>query len=114
MGVRLSIDKHVSNLHELLEMSAQYFQKVRFASKISDDIKQHLKVTSPLSAPTDFLRVRSGDSKKTTASLTRSSPCQCPFRSCSKATSPSARRSPICVFSFTKLAMAVSWPRSLI
>ena len=44
MGVRLSIDKHVSNLHELLEMSAQYFQKVRFASKISDDIKQHLKV----------------------------------------------------------------------
>ena len=46
MGVRLSIDKHVSNLHELLEMSAQYFQKVRFASKISDDIKQHLKVSS--------------------------------------------------------------------
>jgi len=45
MGVRLSIDKHVSNLHELLEMSAQYFQKVRFASKISDDIKQHLKVS---------------------------------------------------------------------
>jgi len=39
MGVRLSIDKHVSNLHELLEMSAQYFQKVRFASKISGDIK---------------------------------------------------------------------------
>jgi len=46
MGVRLSIDKHVSNLHELLEMSAQYFQKVRFASKISGDIKQHLKVSS--------------------------------------------------------------------
>ncbi len=45
MGVRLSIDKHVSNLHELLEMSAQYFQKVRFASKISGDIKQHLKVS---------------------------------------------------------------------
>ena len=45
MGVRLSIDKHVSNLHELLEMSAQYFQKVRFASKISSDIKQHLKVS---------------------------------------------------------------------
>ena len=48
MGVRLSIDKHVSNLHELLEMSAQYFQKVRFASKISGDIKQHLKVSSTL------------------------------------------------------------------
>ena len=45
MGVRLSIDKHVSNLPELLEMSAQYFQKVRFTSKISDEIKQHLKVS---------------------------------------------------------------------
>ena len=34
MGVKLSIDKHVSNLDELLEMSAQYFQKVKFESKI--------------------------------------------------------------------------------
>ena len=45
MGIRLSIDKHVSNLSELLEMSAQYFQKVRFTSKISEEIKQHLKVS---------------------------------------------------------------------
>ena len=51
MGVRLSIDKHVSNLHELLEMSAQYFQKVRFESKISGDIKQHLKVSNTWDHP---------------------------------------------------------------
>lgn len=44
MGTKLSIDKHVSNLHELLEMSAQYFQKVKFESKISADLTQHLKV----------------------------------------------------------------------
>ena len=44
MGAKISIDKHVSNLHELLEMSAQYFQKVKFESKISGDLTQHLKV----------------------------------------------------------------------
>ena len=44
MGGKISIDKHVSNLQELLEMSAQYFQKVKFESKISADLTQHLKV----------------------------------------------------------------------
>lgn len=44
MGTKLSIDKHVSNLHELLEMTAQYFQKVKFESKISGNLTQHLKV----------------------------------------------------------------------
>ena len=48
MGAKISIDKHVSNLHELLEMSAQYFQKVKFESKISGDLTQHLKVFSSL------------------------------------------------------------------
>lgn len=47
MGQRLSIDKYVSNLHELLDMSAIYFEKVKFESKISPDIKQHLKVSLP-------------------------------------------------------------------
>lgn len=82
MGVRLSIDKHVSNLHELLEMSAQYFQKVRFASKISGDIKQHLKVSTLCNwtscnssftpkQPGFAFYFRSGDSKKTIANLTQ-------------------------------------------
>jgi len=35
MGPRLSIDKHVSSLDELLDMSPQYFNRVKFESKIS-------------------------------------------------------------------------------
>jgi hypothetical protein len=46
MGLNLSIDKHVSSLDELLEMSASYFNKVKFESKISPSITQHLKVSS--------------------------------------------------------------------
>ena len=46
MGQRLSVDKYVSNLNELLDMSAFYFEKVKFESKISPDIKQHIKVNS--------------------------------------------------------------------
>jgi len=34
MGIRISIDKHVSNLEELLEMSPAYFAKLKFESKI--------------------------------------------------------------------------------
>ena len=44
MGVKCSIDKHVSNLDEVLEISAQYYQKVKFESKIKEDISHHLKV----------------------------------------------------------------------
>lgn len=45
MGLKLSIDKHVSNLDEVLEISAQYYSKVKFESKIKDDITHHLKVS---------------------------------------------------------------------
>jgi hypothetical protein len=44
MGVRMSFDKHVSSLDELLDMSAPYFSKVRFESRINPNIEQHLKV----------------------------------------------------------------------
>ena len=44
MGTRLSIDKHVSSLDELLDMSPQYFNRVKFESKISPIITQHMKV----------------------------------------------------------------------
>lgn len=45
MGVKLSIDKHVSNLDEVLEISAQYYAKVKFESKINPEITHHLKVS---------------------------------------------------------------------
>ena len=47
MGHSFSIDKHVSSLDELLDMSSQYFSKVKFESKISADINYHLKVSLP-------------------------------------------------------------------
>ena len=47
MGLRISFDKHVSSLDELLEMSAPYFAKVKFESKIDPNIEKHLKVSGP-------------------------------------------------------------------
>ena len=44
MGVKISIDKHMSELDDILEMSPHYLNKVTFESKISPDITQHLKV----------------------------------------------------------------------
>jgi len=45
MGIRISIDKHVSSLEELLEMSPSYFSKLKFESKIDHAILHHLKVS---------------------------------------------------------------------
>jgi hypothetical protein len=44
MGTSISIDKHVSSLEDILEMPPSYFDKIKFESKISSDITQHLKV----------------------------------------------------------------------
>ena len=52
MGQSFSIDKHVSSLDDLLDMSAYYFSKVKFESRISSDITQHLKV-SPVNQSVD-------------------------------------------------------------
>ena len=38
MGIKISIDKHVSNLDDILEMSPHYLSKVYFDSKISPEI----------------------------------------------------------------------------
>ena len=46
MGVKLSIDKHVSDLEDILEMSPHYLSRVQFESKIQADISQHLKVSN--------------------------------------------------------------------
>lgn len=40
----MSFDKHVSSLDELLEMTASYFQKIKFESKIDPRIESHIKV----------------------------------------------------------------------
>lgn len=44
MGTKISIDKHVSTLEDVLEMAPSYFEKIKFESKISPNITQHLKV----------------------------------------------------------------------
>ncbi len=38
MGTKISIDKHVSTLDDILEMNASYFDKIKFESKVSPDI----------------------------------------------------------------------------
>ena len=49
MGSTISIDKHVSNLDELLEMLPGYFANIQFENKIPEGITQHLKVNLLLS-----------------------------------------------------------------
>ncbi len=38
MGTKISIDKHVSSLDDILEMQPSYFEKIKFESKISQNI----------------------------------------------------------------------------
>jgi hypothetical protein len=38
MGTKLSIDKHISQLEDILEMSPNYFSKIRFESKVPEAI----------------------------------------------------------------------------
>ncbi len=38
MGTKISIDKHVSSLDDILERPPSYFDKIKFESKISPDI----------------------------------------------------------------------------
>jgi hypothetical protein len=44
MGSKISVDKHASNLDDLLAMPSKYFQKIKFESKVPPEITQHLKV----------------------------------------------------------------------
>lgn len=64
MGTSISIDKHVSSLDDILEMPPAYFDKIKFESKISPDITQHLKVR-----PLLFMGNRFGGSPKTRGNL---------------------------------------------
>lgn len=72
MGTSLSIDKHVSSLDDILEMPPSYFDKIKFESKISPDITQHLKVISSLYISHLILIIqlnRYGDSLRTNENL---------------------------------------------
>lgn len=51
MGHNLSIDKHTSELDDLLDTPPKIFKKVKFDNKVSPDITQHLKVN--LTLPTE-------------------------------------------------------------
>lgn len=66
MGTSISIDKHVSSLEDILEMSPSYFDKIKFESKISPDITQHLKVNDLI---TKFMSYRYGSSWKIRGNL---------------------------------------------
>lgn len=44
MGSKISIDKFVSNLEDILEMNPKYFSKLKFENRIPDNITQHIKV----------------------------------------------------------------------
>lgn len=46
MGSKLSIDKHVSNIEDILEMNPAYFSKLKIENNIPDNITQHIKVSS--------------------------------------------------------------------
>ena len=44
MGTKLSIDKHVSDLEEILSMNPSYFRKIKFQNKSPMMISHHLKL----------------------------------------------------------------------
>lgn len=65
MGTSISIDKHVSSLEDILEMTPAYFDKIKFESKISPEITQHLKVLIIM----NITMFRSGSSLRTRKNL---------------------------------------------
>ena len=45
MGNKISIDKHLSSVNDILDVKSSYFKKkIRFDSKIPDNITHHVKV----------------------------------------------------------------------
>jgi len=44
MGSKISVDKHVSNIEDILEMNPLYFSKLKIENNIPASITQHIKV----------------------------------------------------------------------
>lgn len=51
MGTRISIDKHVSKLEDILELNPKTLSTIRFENSIPDSITQHLKVNKITTHP---------------------------------------------------------------
>jgi hypothetical protein len=44
MGSKISIDKYVSNLEDILEIAQKNLHKLNFESQIPESVVQHIKV----------------------------------------------------------------------
>mgnify|MGYP000853950117 FL=1 len=60
MGGFLTIDKHVSNLEDLLELNPRVLSQTKFESHLPVEVTHHIKVPS-------LLMVRFGSSSRRTA-----------------------------------------------
>ena len=103
MGTSISIDKHVSSLEDILEMTPAYFDKIKFESKISPEITQHLKVFITM----NIMMFRFGNSLKTRKNLKVSKASQCFSATSNKVDSFSPLRKHIYFYLFTNLAQRV-------
>lgn len=103
MGTSISIDKHVSSLEEILEMTPGYFDKIKFESKISPEITQHLKVFVIM----NINLFRSGNSLRTRKSLKASKASQFCSATFNRVDSFSLLRRHICYYLFTNQGLRV-------
>ena len=103
MGTSISIDKHVSSLEDILEMTPAYFDKIKFESKISPEITQHLKVFITM----NIKMFRFGNSLRTRKNLKVSKASQFCLATSNKVDSFSHLRKPICYYLFTNQGLRV-------
>lgn len=103
MGTSISIDKHVSSLEEILEMTPGYFDKIKFESKISPEITQHLKVFVIM----NINLFRSGNSLRTRKSLKASKAIQFCSATFNRVDSFFLLRRHICYYLFTNQGLRV-------
>lgn len=94
MGTSISIDKHVSSLDDILEMTPAYFDKIKFESKISPEITQHLKVFVTM----NIMMFRFGNSLKTRKNLKVSKANPCSSATSNKAGSSFLQKKHICYY----------------
>ena len=64
MGSRISVDKHVSCLEDVLDINPKILEKVKFENNVPDCITQHIKVTIMFyGLPLPSLPLRFGNSQ---------------------------------------------------
>lgn len=82
MGSKLSIDKQVSKLEDLLELNTALLDIVKYESNIPDCITQHLKVTHAPQKPPRY-----GSSTRTATAASAPNPSTYPKSSRAASTS---------------------------